>query len=881
MQSRRGPALLAAAALSLSVLAVSATSSADTPPSASAAGAGAFDRVATYPVFQNLPAGVDPASETVAEISTVSQDGKTVVYSDAPGKRIGFLDITDPAAPKGLGSLELATLGHADDQPTSVAVAGDFVLVAIDESGGNFTNPSGTLKVVRMSDRSVVRTIDLGGQPDSIAISPDGTYAAIAIENQRDEEAGDGGLPQAPAGALVLLDLVSADPASWFKRDVPLVEADGSALDAFVAAGFDTPHDPEPEYVTINSANKLALTLQENNGIVIVDVPTGAIDKAFSAGSTTVTGVDTTKDGLFNPTGTISGPREPDSIGWIGTTHVATANEGDWKGGTRGWTVFDAATGAVAWDAKNSFENLATAHGLHNNDRAAKKGAEPEGLTVSTIGGKTRAFVGSERSNFVAVYDVTDPAAPVFEQVLPTTNGPEGLLAIPERDLLVVSSEVDEADAGVRATVGVFKYGTTRPAFPSIVAAEESSGFPIGWGALGALSAAPGSPGSVWTASDSAYKQGRLYKVDVSSSPAVIERVVTVKNPDGSNATVDIEGLHARARGGFWAASEGTTGAGNALLQLDARGTIKRRVVLPTDIAAQVGKWGFEGVTAVGTGDDEVLYAVLQRPLFSDIAATTPAEGNVARIGKYEVAKGEWTWFTYPLETTGVAGDWIGLSEVTAVDHDTLAIIERDKLNGPAAALKRVYTVDVPAVGGSSTAPVALTKKLAVDVLPALRAFNGWTQEKLEGLTIGADGQVYAVTDNDGLKDATGETQFLCLGAAATIFPAPVPTPNPTPSPNPAPAPAPAEKARTTTKLKVLRTTNRKVRLLVRVSPQAATGKVVIRDGKRKVKVVRLVEGRKRFVVKLKPGRHTLRALYRGDAAHLRSTSKVIKLRLR
>lgn len=37
-------------------------------------------------------------------------------------------------------------------------------------------------------------------------------------------------------------------------------------------------------------------------------------------------------------------------------------------------------------------------------------------------------------------------------------------------------------------------------------------------------------------------------------------------------------------------------------------------------------------------------------------------------------------------------------------------------------------------------------------------------QEKLEGLTIAADGTVYAITDNDGVDDATGETVFLALG---------------------------------------------------------------------------------------------------------------------
>ncbi len=128
---------------------------------------------------------------------------------------------------------------------------------------------------------------------------------------------------------------------------------------------------------------------------------------------------------------------------------------------------------------------------------------------------------------------------------------------------------------------------------------------------------------------------------------------------------------------------------------------------------------------------------------------------------------GTFHWYGYQLEHTSVAGDWMGLSEITAINDHTFAVIERDKLNGPAAAVKRIYTVTVPTSDGSVTDPgdtlPVLDKKLALDLLPALRATKGWTQEKLEGFTI-AGGKAFAVTDNDGLKDATGETVFLRLG---------------------------------------------------------------------------------------------------------------------
>ncbi|SDK95818.1 Uncharacterized conserved protein [Nocardioides sp. YR527] len=748
---------------------------------------GEFSRLATYPVFQNVPAGVDPADPTVAEISSVSEDGRTLAYTDALGGRIGFLDITKPSAPKGLGSHDVS--GGKGGSPTSVSIVGDYALVVVDEStypGLEDTewedeepavgSRDGRIDVISLAaPHDEVASYDLGGQPDSIAVSPDGTYAAIAMENQRNEAvtpAGgeEGDLPQAPAGSVTIVGL-DGGPAEWSITDV--------ALPASLLDGLDTPEDAEPEYVDINADNQLALTLQENNGVAIIDLPSATVETVWSAGNAVVSGVDTSKNGLFDPVDTIDVPREPDAIQWVGRGLVATANEGDWKGGSRGWTVFRAATGEVVWDAGSSFEDLATKYGLHNNDRAAKKGAEPEGLAFETFGGVPYAFVGSERSNFVAVYDMRTPSSPKFKQVLPATNGPEGLLPIPSRNLLAISSEEDSAEDLVRASVSLYGFGRKASSFPTVESAS-TKGKPIGWGALGALSKVPGEPGKLYAASDAAYATGRIYTLSIASgsasagdvrrSPAVIRDVLEVTDSSGAVADgLDIEGLAARRGGGFWVANEGATGAGNALLRLDRDGRIAETVPLPTKIAEKVGKWGLEGVTVSGERRSEKVYVALQRPLWADSTAKKPGVdgASTARIGRYTPATGEWEWFGYGLETSAVKGDWLGLSEITAVDEDTIAVIERDKQNGTTAAIKRVYTVDVPRHGTTGLVPVTpLRKRLAYDLLPALRATNGWTQEKLEGFTIGADGHAYAVTDNDGLADATGETVFLDLGRA-------------------------------------------------------------------------------------------------------------------
>ncbi|MEU8179931.1 esterase-like activity of phytase family protein [Micromonospora sp. NPDC049044] len=727
----------------------------------------AFDRVATYPVFQNRPAGEDPATATVAEISAVSEDGRTLIHTDALARRIGFLDISRADRPRGLGTLSLAQLGDAEDEPTSVASVGRYVLVVVNTSS-SYTEPSGRLDVIELTSRKRVASFDLGGQPDSIAISKDKRYAAIAIENERDEEATppggeEGDLPQAPAGFVQIVDLTGKSPSAWRLRPVALTGADGSALPALVQAGLAAPTDPEPEYVSINSRNQLAVTLQENNGVALIDLPTGRITTVFSAGTATISGIDTKKDGVIDLTGSSTDvPREPDAVAWVDDRYLATANEGDWHGGTRGWSIFDSRTGRVAWDAGNTFERLAVTYGLHNEDRAGKKGTEPEGVAVAEYDGVRYAFVGSERSNFVAVYDLGNPTKPVFKQVLPTTNGPEGLLPIPSRGLLAVSSEEDDASVNVRASVSLFHLGKGTPAFPSIVSASDSSGAPIGWGALGALSAVPGKRDQLYSVTDAAYSQTRILTIDAKRTPAVITGALPARDAAGTPVGYDAEGIFARPQGGFWLAVEGAKGAENKLVRLDAAGVTRQTVALPAEVAAGLGKQGLEGVTATTDRQGrEIVWVAVQRELSTDPT-------GIVRLGRYDVTAGTWSWFGYQLDATTVPGDWMGLSEITVVG-DRLAVIERDKLNGPAATVKRIYTVPLP--GAATTGPLTvLPKTLAVDVLPALRATNGWTQEKLEGLTVAGNGEVYAITDNDAVQDATGETVFLRLGSSRKVF---------------------------------------------------------------------------------------------------------------
>lgn len=662
-----------------------------------------WKRLSTFAAYLNSTA----ADEASAEISTVTQDGRTVVYTDSPGERLGFVDITNPSRPRPAGTLAMG------GEPTSVAHLGGLLLAGVNTSE-SFTNPSGKLVVIDARTRGIRREIDLGGQPDSVAVAPSGRYVAVAIENERDEDVNDGEIPQAPAGFLAVVDT-----RTW---TVTRVDLTGLAEVA--------PGDPEPEYVSVNGRDEAVVSLQENNHLAVVNLRTANVVRDFPAGAVTVSGVDTEDDDRIVLDGTVTAKREPDGVAWISDDLFATANEGDYQGGSRGWTIFDR-SGRVVWDAGNSLEHIAVEHGLYPDKRSDAKGIEPENVAFGRFGGVPYVFVNSERGNFTAVYDVSRPRSPRFVQLLPTTNGPEGVVAVPSRGLIVVSSEEELPDAGIRGSVQV--YGIGHGQFPSIVSRDE-----IPWGALSGLSGTA-RRNELVTVTDAVYSPTRLLGIDVAAEPATITSQLTITK-NGQPIGYDAEGIAVRKAGGYWLAVEPSL-----VVRLDATGAVQQEI--PVTLPGITSN-GLEGIAESGGA----VWVAVQRAITGDPA-------SIARIGRYDLTTGTWSWLGYPLDATSTG--WVGLSELVAVDRDTFAVIERDNQRGPAAAIKKVYAFDVPATW---TGVPVVEKRLVKDLLPALRKDNGWVQDKVEGLAVAGNGRTYAVTDNDGLDDSTGETVFLRLG---------------------------------------------------------------------------------------------------------------------
>lgn len=711
-----------------------------------------FQRTGTMPIHANT--GPDVFGE--AEIAAAAADGRTVVYTDGAGGRIGFATLGDTGtlAPAGV----LAVAGR----PTAVDVVGDLALVVVDTTVA-VAKPSGVLQVVDLGTRKVVASHDLGGMPDLVDVADDGRYAAITIENEKNDAVNRGELPQYPGGFLAVVDLLG-EPADWTVRRVSLT-----------GLSWLYPSDPEPEHVSIGSNGLAAVTLQENNHVAIVDVAKGTVVRHFGAGVGTVSGLDTKTNGQIRFTGTVTAPREPEGVAWLDEGHLAIASEGDYHGGTRTWNVFDVKTGAMTYSSSNDLEFLAASYGQYPEHRAGGRGLEPEALATATYGDSRYLFVGLERANLVAVYDIDDLDELKLIQGLPVGVSVEGILPIPQHNSLVVVSKEDDAANEVRSSLTTFQLTSASLAdelagnrgAPTIVSDEdEEGGYPIGFGALSGLSGIPGHPAQVVAVNDDSYGPTQVFRLDIASLPARVMNYLPVMRR-GLPMFYDAEGIAATADGGFWLAVEGAEGDENFLVQVDDVGRVVREIGLPKGIAKGGTDAGFEGVAVVRRGELEDVWASIQREWDDNTRGQTT-------LARYTPKTGEWAFAAYPLDRAP-RGGWVGVSELTAVGDDTLLVLERDNLRGDRARIKKVTAVDlgtVEPVPAGAVKPV-LAKKLVRDLIPALKAGGGIVADKPEGLAyVGSIaqarfGELIGVVDNDGVEDAPGETLMLRLGTYA------------------------------------------------------------------------------------------------------------------
>lgn len=232
--------------------------------------------------------------------------------------------------------------------------------------------------------------------------------------------------------------------------------------------------DYEPEYIAVNAAGtKAYVTLQEANAIGILDLNTNSFEKIVGLGAKDFSlpgnTIDTNNNGTIKfISANVKGLYMPDAIAAYeagGSTYLVTANEGDFReddgdrsaastldasgdlgplrilntdssagnlfvAGARSFSIRDA-SGSLVFDSGDILDKKAAELGIYDDARSRDKGVEPEGVELMTLGGRTFAFIGLERTTkgAVGVFDITDPANASFIDMI-VTNGdvaPEGL----------------------------------------------------------------------------------------------------------------------------------------------------------------------------------------------------------------------------------------------------------------------------------------------------------------------------------------------------------------------------------------------------------------------------------------------------------------------
>ncbi|WP_294520238.1 choice-of-anchor I family protein [uncultured Pseudoflavonifractor sp.] len=232
-------------------------------------------------------------------------------------------------------AVEAADSAFAYGDMTSVAVSPDGTTLAVALQAAGYADPGRVALFTCNADGSLTlsKVIAVGVQPDMVTFADNNTLLT-ADEGEPREGYGDGATD--PKGSVTVVDVTAGT------ADVVDFTAFDEQREDLVAAGIvlkkDTAPsvDLEPEYIAV-SGGKAYVTLQEANAIAVLDIASRTFTGIYSAGfedySTTPVDIDK-KDEAYSPKTyeSLMGIRMPDGIAAFekdGKTYLLTANEGD------------------------------------------------------------------------------------------------------------------------------------------------------------------------------------------------------------------------------------------------------------------------------------------------------------------------------------------------------------------------------------------------------------------------------------------------------------------------------------------------------------------------------------------------------------------------
>ena len=287
--------------------------------------------------------------QSAAEI--VAYYGKKVFTVNATAGAVDVLDVSDPASPRKLYSIQ------GDGIANSIAIRADGLGVIALESTTKTENGSLVFFDANSATAdTILGDVEVGALPDMVTISSDGTYAVVANEGEPNDDftvdpEGSVGVVELPTsltapaqGAVTIADFHAFEEGGSKTLD-PAVRIFGPAPEA----GNPVSRNLEPEYIAIDGGTAYA-ALQEANSVAVIDLATATVTDIWPLGykdhGLAGNGLDASdRDPRDAPTTTIEsrpglfGAYMPDGINTYeanGTTYLVTANEGD----SREWGDF-------------------------------------------------------------------------------------------------------------------------------------------------------------------------------------------------------------------------------------------------------------------------------------------------------------------------------------------------------------------------------------------------------------------------------------------------------------------------------------------------------------------------------------------------------------
>ncbi len=273
----------------------------------------------------------------------------------------------------------------------------------------------GWILFVRVSDGEIVKTVTgIGKNPDGCAFTKDGEYLIVACENDREDR------PCKPAdehgGSFSIIDLRNGITNATLVQDYLV----------------DWAEDSEPEHCETSSDGTVVVSIQETSQIVIFNTA----DLPLNPDDSDITIVDLPTDGAGNEA-------EPDGL-YISPdgNYALISNE---RNGT--FQMMSLPDGTML-GTPHVVENDFAAPPYNVDDRKATKRTEPEEAALVEKDGHLYALLALQESHAVIVYDVTDPANPIFDSI--AAAGVEWAA-----DIEMAKSKIGSEGLGVHPTNGV------------------------------------------------------------------------------------------------------------------------------------------------------------------------------------------------------------------------------------------------------------------------------------------------------------------------------------------------------------------------------------------------------------------------------------------